>query len=72
MVLLTPSIFISSPSIKVPDVSLRLIVALLPPALTENPDAPLDNPSTNPVSGNSVLVNALLTVNVVKVCMSNK
>ena len=68
----SPQILNSSPAINVPDVSDNVIVVLLPPALAANPDAPLDNPSTNPVVGNSVLVNALLTVNVVKVCMSNK
>ena len=49
-----PLILICSPTINVPDVSLNVIVALLPPGLTANPEAPLLRPSTNAVSGNSV------------------
>ena len=43
-------ILISSPRMKVPDVSLNVIVVLLPPALFAKPVAPLANPSTNEVS----------------------
>ena len=42
----------------VPDVSLNITVVLLPPGSLANPVAPLDKPSTNDVSGSSVLVNA--------------
>ena len=49
-----PLIRICSPTINVPEVSLNVIVALLPPADFAKPEAPLLNPSTNAVSGNSV------------------
>ena len=62
-------ILISSPRMKVPDVSLNVIVVLLPPALFAKPVAPLANPSTNEVSGNCAFVTALLTVIFVYFCM---
>ena len=50
-----PLIRICSPTINVPEVSLKSMVALLPPADVAKPEAPLLRPSTNAVSGNSVL-----------------
>ena len=57
-----PLILISSPRMKVPDVSFNVIVVLFPPWFTAKPEAPLANPSTNEVSGNCPFVTALLTV----------
>ena len=48
-----PFILICSPTINFPEVSSKSLDALLPPALRAKPDAPLLNPSTNAVSGNS-------------------
>ena len=76
MVLVAPPILslilISSPAINVPDVSLNLTVVLLPPGFIANPVAPLERPSMNEVSGNSVFDNALFTTKTVNVCMSNR
>ena len=59
----SPQILNSSPAMNVPVTSLNVTAVLLPPADLANPEAPLDNPSTNAVSGNSVLDNNLFTVN---------
>ena len=47
--------------------TVNVIFALLPPALRAKPDAPLLNPSTNAVSGNSVDDTASFKIKVVNV-----
>ena len=65
-----PLILICSPTINVPEVSRNLIVALLPPAAVAKPEAPLLRPSTNAVSGNSVLDIAVFKTKLVNVWTS--
>ena len=67
-----PLILICSPTINVPEVSSKSIVALLPPAAVAKPDAPLLNPSTNAPSGNSVDDTAVFKTRLVKVWTSKR
>ena len=62
-----PLIRICSPTINVPEVVFNVIVALLPPPFTAKPEAPLLRPSTNAVSGNSVLDIAVFKTKLVNV-----